>query len=320
MAFDLSALTAMTREDLSPIIRDGVLTFKTRPYLNVLNNIKGKTALPTLGGDYDLFQAGSCNPTPSGDITVGQREFDPKSIDLVMKFCPKDLEPYFTRGYLPAGQQYDENFAGDLNSVIQSIVIERINKTMEYVTWRGAAGGASPIASLNIVDGLFEVISDEITAGNIPAAQRLSGAIAQANIVDTIENMVDAMPVDIQASIYDPSVTNYLYLSFEAYRNYLKKYRSTFSGLNYNNEFNKMNVDGTNIQLVPIHVWDAAGLKDNMVLANSTQLWMGTDLESDITNLNIEKAAAPSKDVYLTASFMLAYQVAKPHELVVNGF
>jgi hypothetical protein len=319
MAFDLSALTAMTQEELRPVILDGVLNFKTRPYLNVLNDVKGKKAIPTLTADYDLFQAGSCNPTASGDVTWGQREFDPKSIDVVLKFCPNDLEPYFTRGYLPAGSNYDE-IAGSESNAIANLITTRINKTMEYVTWRGAAGGSSPISSLNIVDGIFEIISDEISGGAIPAAQRLSGAIAQASIVDTVENMVDALPVDIQASIYDPSQRNFLYLSFEAYRNYIKKYRSTFSALNYNNEFNKMTVDGTNIELVPIHVWDAAGLKDNMVLAHASQLWMGTDLESEITDLRVEKAAAPSKDIYLQTSFKLSYQVAKPHELVVNGF
>jgi len=316
MAFDLSALSAWTDERADEFFSKSVLAAKTPSLMRVLTGLKGATAIPNLEGDSDIFRSGSsCGFTAVGDVAIDQRTINPQSVKVNIELCLRDLEAFFTRQLLPAGQMYEG--LGPVEAAILEEVRKRIQRTVEIAVWQSEIGGAGA-TSLTIFDGLIEIIQDEIAAATIPAGQQLSGAVTTGNIIATVEAMRDALPVDQFDEVTEES--KYIMLmSPQAKQTYERDYRSTFTALPYNMEFNKLFVDGTKIEIIGVPGLFAAAHSDKILLVKRESLWLGVDIEGEQSDLMVYMDQ-DRENVRIKSRFMMGTQVNFPEELVVNNF
>lgn len=320
MAFDLSAISAWTDEKARPFITKSIIDSKTNSMLNPYPGLKTTTKVPSIDLDYDILQAGSCTFNASGDLVFDQRTLDPKQIDVEMEFCIKDLEPYFFAQTLPAGSFYDG--LEPEQALFLDTIRTRIAEAMELAAWAGEEGGASGAASLNLYDGIHHIVENEVAGGGIPAAQDLgTTALSTSNTVGVFEAMRDALPAGVYDRVEDES--NWVFLcSGQTKQKYNINYRNDYGANTNNFDFNRTFVDGTRLEIVScpgLTALDASGdaRGEFILLTRKDNWWYGFDVE-EAESLRVGTDQY-DKNVWVQASFKIAYNTAKPEDLVVKN-
>ena len=316
MGFDITALTAYVEENADEFFSRAVLGAKVSSMMNRVTGIKSSIKLPTLDHGYDLLQAdANCTfNNGSNDLVIAQREIDPIDMKIQEQYCIKELEPYFTQKILTPGSTYD-TVPPELR--LMDILIERVNKVIELALVRGIAGGASAITSFNLFDGILETVSNDIAAGDIPAAQQLTGALTASNVIASFRAMYDALPADN----YNSTLTDgdwVIYCSPQTKAIYNRDYQSSLTALPYNTEFGKNFLDDTGIEIVALD-----GFREDTtqaLLTRKSNWWMGVDLDGEETSLSLTKGTGSEQDdLFLSGKFKMGIQTKFPDEMVSNN-
>ena len=317
MGFDITALSAYTEENADEFFSRGVLGSKVAAMMQIMTGIKSAEKIPTLDHGYDILQSNSQNCAwndGGNDLVIAQRLLTPASIKIQEEYCIAELEPYFTQKILSPGGTY-ESVPPELR--LMDIIVERINKVVELGLVRGVLGGASAISSFNLFDGILEVISNDITAGDIPAAQQLTGSLASANIIASFRAMYDALPVDNYESTSSDGDW-VIYCSQTTKQIYNRAYQAANGALMYNTDFNKDFLDNTGIEVVSL-----AGFGEDTtqaVLTRKSNWWLGTDIGGEETSLSLTAGTGSEMDkLFLSGKFKMGINTKFPDEMVTNN-
>lgn len=316
MGFDLTAPAAYVEENATEFFSRSVLGAKVSQTMTRVNSIKSSIKLPTLDMGYDLFQSDTdCSFNDGGnDLVIAQRELSVKDVKINEKFCIKDLEPYFTQKILTPGGTY-ESVPPELR--LMDIVTERVIKTVELSAVRGVEGGGSSIASFNLFDGMLEIISNDIAAGDIPAPQQLTGALTTGNVIASFRAMYDALPLDNKMNVKTDGDW-VIYTSPTAKDTYNRDFQSTNGALPYNTDFDQDFLDNTGIEIIALAGMEAD--TSQAILTRKGNFWQGTDIATEYTDLSLRMGAgSEARDLFLTGVFKLGYQSKFPDEMVVNN-
>jgi hypothetical protein len=137
MAYDVSAITNYTHEELGPIIMDMILGSKTADLIDqkgtLMVGVKGPEKLPTLLVD-PTIQADSCELTATGDVVLDQISIDVAKMAVMEKVCEKDLETKVFRLKLKNGSNYTDI---SLRNDIVADLVRRLKLKMENLIWQG---------------------------------------------------------------------------------------------------------------------------------------------------------------------------------------
>jgi hypothetical protein len=192
-----------------------------------------------------------------------------------------------------------------------------VSKIVELALVRGIAGGADPIASLNLFDGMLEVCSNDIAAGDIPVAQRLALNLTQTDIIATFRAMHDAMDLDSQMNLQTQKDWK-IYCSPQAKVNYNRAFQAANGALPYNEKFNQDFLDNTGIEII-----DFAGFAADdtqAVLTREGNFWMGTDVDGEENELSLKLGSgSEAKKLFLSGVFKMGVQSEDPSIIVTNN-
>lgn len=322
MAFDVTALSAYTKENATEFFSRAVLGSKLAAMMNRRTGIKSSEAIPTLDMTNDLLQSNTnCVFNDGGnDLVIDQRIITVESIKIQEKYCIQDLEPFFTQQILPSGSTYTA-VPNELR--FMEIVVERINKTMELAIIQGEKGGSNPLASLNLFDGMSHIIDDAVAASEIPVEQQVNKAglvatVETGAIIGTLQDMYDALPDDNRLNTNNDG--DWVFLVAPSVKStYERDFRSTFTSLVYNKGFDKDEFDTTGIKIVAV-----AGLSaepKNIILTRMSNWWMGVDIEGEETSLSLTQGTGSEMDqLFLSGKFKVGIQVKFPDEMVINAY
>ena len=316
MGFDISALAAYTEDNATKFYSKAVLGAKVSKQMTRVTGIKSAMRLPTTEFAYDILQADqNCTWNDGGnDIVIDQRTLTPTSIMINEEFCVKRLEPYFTQKILPPGGIYT-TVPPELQ--LFNLVGGAVQKVIELAVVLGVQGGASTVASYNLFDGMLETAANDIAAGDIPAAQQLTGSLSQANIIASFRAMKDALPVDEQMLLQTQKDWK-IYCSPQAKANYNRAFQAANGALVYNTSFDQNYLDNTGIEIV-----DLAGfhLDDSQaILTRAGNYWMGVDVDGEETELSLELGAgSEAKTLFLSGVFKIGIQTQFPGTMVTNN-
>jgi hypothetical protein len=316
MGFDISALSAYTEERASEFYSKALLGSKVAQQMTVIDGIKSAVKLPTEEFGYDIFQSDNDCTFVDGnnDLVIAQRTLTPVDIMINETFCVKKLEPYFTQKILKPGGVY-EDVPAELK--LFNMIGMSVQKALELALVRGVLGGASAIASFNLFNGMIETASNDIAAGDIPAAQQLTGSLAQANIIASFRAMVDAMDLDSTMNMGSQNDWK-IYCSPQAKKNYDRAYQAANGALPYNTTFDKNYLDNTGVEIV-----DLAGFAEDdtqAILTRAGNYWMGVDVEGEETDLSLALGAGTeAKTLYLSGVFKMGIQTKFPETMVTNN-
>jgi len=301
MAFDLSGLSAYVDEQKMDLIRRGLMDARTVNVISVQPGIKSSATINILGST-QVWQAGACGFNASGTTALTQRTISVCDIKKNESLCLNDLEAYYTQAAMRPGS-YNESIP--FEALYAEEVVGQTSKFIEKLAWRGDV--SLPVSNeLSLCDGLVKIIEAE---GDVTVVT--GETLDAAGIVDAIDAMVSALPEDV-AEADDLKV----FLSIADYRTYAKALRDAnlfhYTGAeNQGGEFRQPVPGSANVEVVGL----GGMVTGKAILAEASNLYMGTDLLNDGENFKISYDEHED-DVKVIQKMKVGFQVAFPERIV----
>ena len=236
--------------------------------LTVLENIKYKENIRKMAGS-TLVKDATCDFTDAGTLALTEKVLTPKNLQINIDLCKKTLLSGWEAEEMKAGSF--NRTAPTFDQYVLSYFGEVIADAVEGSIWQGAAATAGQF------EGFQTGSTGAFAVDGTVVADTATGAYTAANIIANLQGLVAAIP----ANVYGRDDLR-IYMNMKTYRFYI----SAISTLGYVNAYNMQGdyvpvFEGITIQPCP-------GMADNvMCAAETSNLFFGTDLLSDNTNIKM---------------------------------
>mgnify|MGYP003651062012 CR=1 FL=1 len=236
--------------------------------LTVLENIKYKENIRKMAGR-TLVKDATCDFNDAGTLALTEKVLTPKNLQINVDLCKKTLLSGFESEEMKAGAF--NRTAPTFDQYVLAYFGEIIADAVEGSIWQGAAATAGQFEGFQTgTTGAFAVDGTVV-------ASSASAAYTAANIIANLQTLVQ----DIPANVYGRDDLR-IYMNMKTYRFYI----SAISTLGYVNAYN-MNGDYVPV-FEGITIQPCPGMADNvMCAAETSNLFFGTDLLSDETNIKM---------------------------------
>ena len=236
--------------------------------LTVLENIKYKENIRKMAGS-SLVADATCDFTDAGTLALTEAVLTPKNLQINVDLCKKTLLSGWEAEEMKAGAF--NRTAPTFDQYVLSYFGELIADSVEGSIWSGAAATAGEFEGfLTATTGAFAV------NGNVVANTKTANYDA-STIIANLQKLVAAIP----ANVYGRDDLR-IYMNMKSYRFYI----SAISTLGYVNAYN-MNGDYVPV-FEGITIQPCPGMPDDqLVAAETSNLFYGTDLISDDTNIKM---------------------------------
>jgi len=236
--------------------------------LTVLENIKYKENIRKMAGS-SLVADATCDFTDAGTLALTEKVLTPKNLQINVDLCKKTLLSGWEAEEMKAGSF--NRTAPTFDQYVLSYFGEIIADAVEGSIWSGADASAGQF------EGFQTATTGAFAVDGTVVSSSASAAYSATNIIANLQTLV----ADIPANVYGRDDLR-IYMNMKTYRFYI----SAISTLGYVNAYNMQGdyipvFEGITIQPCP-------GMADNvMVAAETSNLFFGTDLLSDNTNIKM---------------------------------
>ena len=195
MAINKTALQDYVNENTNELLVKSMLGAKTLNYVEIMTNVKYKSALNDLDSTAVFADGSECGFEAQGTDVLTQRTIEVKPIKVNKEWCDRDLLSTWMNheNLIAAGREklpYEQKFV-DAN-------LRSIENNLEKLIWQGDD-------TLDI-DGFVDILGAEAGVIDVTAA--------------SIEPLVDAVYTAIPESVMDKDV--HMFMSPTNFRNYVK--------------------------------------------------------------------------------------------------
>ncbi len=245
---------------------------KSLDYLTMIENIKFKSNIQRMAGS-NLVVDATCDFTDAGTLALTEKVLEPKNLQINIDLCKSTLLDSWEALQMRAGAGAPPPASFD--DYVISYMGEIIAQATEESIWEGTA-----------VAGKFNGFLGAATGYLLPGVDATvvqstaSGAYTAANIIANLQTLTADMAANVSAILGKEDL--HIYMNNKTYALYI----SAVSTLGYVNAYN-MNGDyepvfeGYKIAVCP-------GMADNqLVAAQKSNIYFGTDLLSDATRITI---------------------------------
>ena len=253
---------------------------KSLDYLTMIENIKYKSNIQRMAGSSVVADA-TCDFTDAGTLALTEKVLEPKNLQINLDLCKATLLDSWEALQMRAGAGAPPPASFD--DYVISYMGEIIAQATEESIWSGASGTGGEFQGFLGTNGYLMPTGTNADATVIQSAA--SGAYTAANIIANLQTLTSDMAANVPAILGKEDL--HIYMNNKTYAFYI----SAVSTLGYVNAYN-MNGDyepvfeGYKIAVSP-------GLLDNQVVAaEKSNLFYGTDLISDSTRINLMDMAA----------------------------
>tara|TARA_R100001510_G_C7619600_1_gene180834 strand:- start:55 stop:972 length:918 start_codon:yes stop_codon:yes gene_type:complete len=272
-------------------------------HLTVLQNIKYKMNMQKLAGANYVRNAG-CDFTDHGTLALTESVLTPKNLQINMQTCKDQLLSSWEAETMRAGAM--NNNAPQFEDYVISYFTQHISDAVETSIWGGAdANNGEFEGFLTATTGAFAVNGNVVQTNNAGGA---GTAYTATNIIENLQTIAAAIP----STVYGKEDLR-IYMNFKTYRLYI----SAISALGYVNMYS-MNSDYEStfegIRLAVVY-----GMPDDkLVAAQVSNLYFGTDLLSDTTQVKMLDMSPldGSENLRFVAKFTGGVQVGIGSEVV----
>lgn len=271
-------------------------------YLTVLENVKKRNITKVAGAS--LVADATCDFTDAGTLTLTERILDPKEFQINVDLCKKDLLADWQAAQMRAGA-HNRGMSDDFTAFVMSYLSSTISDHVESNIWAGNTGtGGEFVGFMHAGNGLFENDAAIVEADNSGGA---GTAFTADNIIANMQIAIAAVP----SAVYTKEDL-YLYMSPKSYRFYI----SAISALSAF-PFNHMGQYTPEFEGVKIAVCNGM-VENKMVAAQASNLFFGTDLLSDHTEIRMLDMADldGSDNVRVVAKYTAGVQHAQGGDIV----
>ena len=276
---------------------------KSLDFLNVIENIKFKSNIQRMAGSGVVADA-TCDFTGAGTLALTEKVLEPKNLQINLDLCKSTLLDSWEALQMRAGAGAPPPASFD--DYVISYMGEIIAEATEESIWSGTA-----------VAGKFNGFLGAATGYLLPGVDATvvqstaSGAYVAGNIIANLQTLTADMATNISAVLRKEDL--HIYMSPKTYALYI----SAVSTLGYVNAYN-MNGDyepvfeGYKIAVCP-------GMADDeLVAAQKSNLFFGTDLLSDATRITLMDMAQldGSDNMRLVARYSAGVQTGVGADIV----
>jgi len=273
--------------------------------MRIMPNVKSKMQVPNLNV-LEASKEKSCNFTAGGEIEVGTRQIDVTTIDINLEVCEDDLEVLFVSEDMRPGSNGTGNFVpADMNNMMLEQVALKISEEVEFMIWQGDTGGA-PGSYLSLIDGLQVQLAAD---GNVVPV--LGTVLTTANILTEVAKVKAAIPGQMLRRLTRENVG--LGVNLTTYHLII----GGLAAIAFNPGLVTSVPDSLEYLGMKIYAFDGMS-DDTMVFADWNRVWVGTDLQTDISDLRVIPMADTTGDskIRIKGRYKLGVQYAVSEEIV----
>ena len=270
-------------------------------YLTMIENIKFKSNIQALNQTVNSVVDATCDFTAAGTLALTEKVLEPKNLQVNMDICKETLLSSWEALQMRAGAGAPPPASFD--DYVISYMGEIIAQATEDSIWGGTA-----------VAGQFNGFNGAVTGLLLPAVDATvvqdaaSAAYSAANIIANLQAAVAVIPTTTLGK-----EDLHIYMNQRTYQYYI----SAVSTLGYVNAYN-MNGD-----YVPMFegykIAVCNGMIENqLVIAQKSNLFFGTDLLSDATRINLMDMAQldGSDNIRMVARYSAGVQTGTGADIV----
>ena len=245
-------------------------------FLTMIENIKYRSNIQKMDAT-SMVQDATCNVNLAGTLTMTEAVLEPKNLMIQSDLCKAELLDSWEALQMRAGAGAPPPASFD--DYVISYMGEIIANGVEGSVWSGAdATGGQFEGFLTATTGAFAVDGTVNTS-------TASGAYTAGNIIANLQTLTADMATDISAVLRKEDL--HIYMSPKTYALYV----SAVSTLGYVNAYN-MNGDYAPVfEGYKIAVCNGMP-NDQLVAAEKSNLFFGTDLLGDQTRISLMDMAA----------------------------
>ena len=263
---------------------------KSLEYMTVLENIKYKENIQKMSGS-SLVVDGNCDAfTSSGNLALTEATLTPKDLQINLAICKKTLLTSYEALQMRAGR--DAMPSVSFEDYVISYMGEIIANATETSIWGGVTGNAG---EFNGFTGYWLLPGTDATVVQSSAA----GAYTNSTILGELQKLTDDILGGTAANVLGKDDA-YIYMNTKTFQLYIQA-MSALTGMPYmhmSEDFIPL-FEGVKIAVCP-------GMVDNqLVFAQKSNLYFGTDLLSDSTRISLldQSAVTGSDNINLVARY-----------------
>jgi hypothetical protein len=270
-------------------------------YLTLIENIKFKSNIQAMNNTVSAVADATCDFTGAGTLALTEKVLEPKNLQVNLDLCKSTLLDSWEALQMRAGAGAPPPASFD--DYVISYMGEIIAEATENSIWDGTA-----------VAGKFNGFNGAVTGLLLPGVDitvvqdAASAAYSATNIIANLQAAVAAIPVAVLGK-----EDLHIYMNQRTYQYYI----SAVSTLGYVNAYN-MNGD-----YVPMFegykIAVCNGMTTNeIVIAQKSNLFFGTDLVSDATRITLMDMAAldGSDNMRMVARYSAGVQTGTGADIV----
>ena len=245
-------------------------------YLTMIENIKYKSNIQALNQTVDSVVDATCNFSSVGTLALTEKVLEPKNLQVNVDLCKEDMLDSWEALQMRAGA------GGNTSASFEDYVISYMGGIIAEATEDSIWSGTNVAGQFN---GFLGLVTGLLLPGPDPTVVQDGAAAAPytaGNIIANLQSAVAAIPTTTLGK-----EDLHIYMSQRSYQYYI----GAVSTLGYVNAYN-MNGD-----YVPMFegykLAVCNGMEENqMVVAQKSNLFFGTDLLSDATRIALMDMSA----------------------------
>ena len=284
-------------------IDDGGLTVKA--------NIAYKEVIKKLATG-SLVSAASCDFTPNSSVTLTERIIQPVELQVNLQLCKYDFVNDWEAQQM--GYGLGQSLPPKFSDFMIAHVAAEVAQNTEFCIWQGDTAAGSN----NSFDGFEKLIAAAATAGDIPAAQQVTGTtLTAANIVAELSKVVDAIP----SALYGKEDL-FLYIGSKAAKLYVQAlggFGASGLGANGVNNMGTQWWNNGSLTVNGVKIFVCPGMSDDkMYAAQRSNLYFGTGLlnsTNEVATLDMKNLDG-SNNIRMVMRFTSAVQFGISEDLV----
>jgi hypothetical protein len=281
---------------------------KSIDFLTLMENVKFKSVLQRMGHGVDgsgngVVRNSTCDFTGAGKLELTEKVLQVKDLQVNMDLCRLNLLSNWEALEMRAGA--DAPLPASFEDYVISYIGEIIANHAENNIWTGTG------ATNGEFEGFLTATTGAFAVDGTVHADTATAPYSATNIIANLQSLTASMASNLNSALTKDDL--YIYMNAKTYALYI----SAVSTLGYVNAYN-MNGDyepvfeGYKIAVCP-------GLPNNeMVAAERSNLFVGTDLLSDSTRIQLLDMSVldGSSNVRLVAKYAMGVQLGVGTDIV----
>jgi hypothetical protein len=292
MATTLDLTKTYAGKEAAGYIKSAFYANDTLQSITVRENVDWKQVVRRLTAPI-TFGAPTCDWSPTGEVTIDERILQLKKFQIQRELCKNDFLTTWESGSEQNGQLH-----ASLADALMTNMMAGIAQENDRVIWEGNG------ALTTEYDGFLTQFAADGSVNSTSGA-----SVDDTNVVDIIKEVVGLTPIAVRRANEKPKIFVASDVA-EAYRN---KLASLGNGMFfYSGDAIKMTWNGQ------YDIIECAGMtSSNVVMAQSSNLWFGTNLLSDWNTVGIKDMTEVdfTQIVKFNAQFFAACQYGFGNEI-----